>query len=261
MSTRFGDTLRAIRSELAMPQIALAHALGTTQRHVSFLETGRSQPSAAMVGRMATELALNAGQRAALFEASGLTNPYKRRDFSSSEVAEALDLLDRQLLAVWPYPGFVLDADWTILRRNAPAARMVAALAGGAEGEAPDNMFSLFLSDGFQSRISNWQDASAAFYFRMMEAALRRPALQPAFDEARARGLFSSLGGRLLEGDEIPIFVPIEMTLPGGATLRASSLLGRLASIHDALVEGFEVELMVPMDDASAALMRQMLGG
>lgn len=98
MTDTFGPVLSSLRHELGLSQSAIAARLGTTQRHVSFLETGRSQPSRAMLGRLVTDLNLSAGQRAALFAASNLRNPYKRRDFSSTEVAETLDMIEHRLL-------------------------------------------------------------------------------------------------------------------------------------------------------------------
>ncbi len=251
----FGQALKHLRAELGMAQSDLAGAVGSTQRYISFLETGRSSPSAEMVRRLATDLNLNAGQRAALFEASGMKNPYKTRSFSSLEVSAALDMIETHVLSNWHFPAFVLDEEWNLLRTNAPAETMLAALTDGTER----NLFRLFLSERFRALVGNWELASAAVYFRLQAGAARSSFLRGVLRDVREQGVFDDMWARLGE-EEIPIFVPIEWVLPNGVRLRTSSLLGKLATVHDALVEGFEIELMVPMDAETDAVLRAMFG-
>ena len=168
MQNSFGQVLHRLRHELGLFQAVVAQQLGTTQRHVSFLETGRSQPSRTMLGRLVTDLNLSAGQRASLFEASGFRNPYKQRNFGSTEVAQTLDMIENRLLAHWPFPAFVLDADWTILRLNRPAQAMFGAFRDPESGEL--NAFSIFLSDRFRDLVENWEEASTSLYFRLQTA-------------------------------------------------------------------------------------------
>lgn len=247
----FGNTLKQLRNDLGLSQETLAADLGSTQRHVSFLETGRSAPSHEMIGRMATELNLNAAQRAALFDASGHPNPYRRRDFTSHEVIETLDMIENRVLKHWPFPSFVMDADWNVLRMNSPAKLMLA-----PTGNAP-NMLEFFLSPEFAERIENWEEASSAFYFRMQSAAIRNDTVRYAFEAARKRGMFDHIATTITEPDDIPIFIPAIIRLPTGARVKLTSILGSLVSVHDALVEGFDIEFMVPVDEESE---RCMLG-
>lgn len=248
----FGNTLKQLRSDLGLSQEALATNLGSTQRHISFLETGRSAPTHAMIGRMATELSLSAAQRAALFDASGHPNPYRRRDFTSHEVIETLDMIEHRILKHWPFPAFVMDADWNVLRMNNPAKLMLA-----PTGNAP-NMLEFFLSPEFAERIENWEEASTAFYFRMQSAATRNDTIRYAFEAARNRGMFDHISSTLSEQTDIPIFIPAIIRMPAGQRVKLTSVLGNLVSVHDALVEGFDIEFMVPVDEASE---RCMLGG
>lgn len=239
----FGSTLRAVRSELGLSQEAVAHAIGTTQRHVSFLETGRSTPTRAMLGRLARGLSLNAAQRALLFHESGFRSPYPSRSADSAEVQATLDLMASQVLRHWPFPGFVVDRDWNFLRTNEPADRMVAAFGRVA------NMHALFLSPDFEPLVSNWEQASASFYTRIQEVARRSTVVRDALARAEAEGRFDHVARVLGGTDELPVYIPIEVTLPDVGRLRFTSLHGRWISMHDALAEQFEVELLVPLDD------------
>jgi transcriptional regulator with XRE-family HTH domain len=244
--TTFGPALRRLRRELGLSQAAVAQQLGTTQRHVSFLETGRSQPSRTMLGRLVTDLSLSAGQRASLFEASGFRNPYKQRNFGSAEVAQTLDMIEHRLLAHWPFPAFVMDADWTILRLNRAAEAMFGTFRDPENGEL--NVFAIFLSDRFRDLVENWEEASTSLYFRLQTAAMHSVRIRQGFDAARARGMFDHIGQAITSAHDIPIYVPVIFRHPSGARLKLTSLLGQLVSVHDALVAGFEIELMVPVD-------------
>lgn len=252
----FGPQLKTLRQELGLSQGALALALDSTQRHVSFLETGRSAPSREMVGRIATNLSLSAGQRATLFEASGYHSPYPRRAPGSDDVKSALDMMERQILGHWSFPGFVLDASWNVLRTNGPGQRMLEAVGQGTN--APVNILELLLSDAMRPRIVNWEEASAAIYFRLQEASNRNPDLATVLETATRRGVFAHVLHHIINQDDVPIFVPIELEMPGIGTLRISSLLGHLASVHDAVVEGCEIELVVPLDQAAADGLRTL---
>ncbi|MDH5799142.1 MAG: helix-turn-helix transcriptional regulator [Paracoccaceae bacterium] len=257
MTTQFGTALRHLRRELGLSQAALALQVGTTQRHVSFMETGRSRPGQQMLGRLATELNLNAGQRAALFDASDYRNPYKRRAFDSDEVTEALDMIEHRILRHWPFPAFALDSEWTFLRMNAPAKKMFAPFRDPESGKV--NFFSLILSDAFRSLIVNFDEVLPTFYFRLQAAAAHSPAIRTALEEARSRGLFKGISTKITGQEEIPIYVPVVLDM-GEVQLKITSLLGQLVSVHDSLVEGFEIELMLPVDEASETCLLAALG-
>lgn len=257
MKTPFGHYLKQMRVELGLSQVELAQTIGSTQRHISFLETGRSQPTRSMLGRFVSELELNSAQRAALFDASGFHNPYKQRAFASKDVVNALDMIEKRVLGNWPFPAFVLDREWTVLRLNKAAQSMFKTMLDPSDG--PLNMFDLFLGDTFRNSIENWEEASTTLYYRLQTAAADSPKIKRKFDDARAVGLFEGVHTQFNKSDDIPIYTPLIIRLPNGARLTASSLLGQLMSVQDALVEGFEIELMVPADDESEALLR-MLG-
>ncbi len=251
----FGTTLRAVRSELGLSQEAVAHAIGTTQRHVSFLETGRSTPTRAMLGRLTTGLSLNAAQRAVLFHDSGFRSPYPTRTVEGDEVQHTLDLMQSQVLRHWPFPAFVVDRDWNFLRTNGPGERMVASFGG------VPNMHAMFLSPDFEPLVSNWQQASASFYTRIQEVARRSSVVREALDAAEAEGRFDHVARVLGGTDELPVYIPIEVTLPELGRMRFTSLHGRWISMHDALAEQFEVELLVPLDAEAEQVAHAAFGG
>ena len=250
----FGQTLRGVRQQRGLTQEAVADTVGTTQRHLSFLETGRSSPTRKMLGRIVSALQLSAAQRASLFEASGFSNPYPTRTLDDESVQHTLDLMENQVLRHWPFPAFVVDRDWNFLRTNQPAKRMIAAFGG------MPNMHALFLSPGFHAVVTNWVQASGSFYTRIQEVAQRSPLVRAALDDATAHGRFDHVASVLGGPNEVPVHIPIEVRLPDGACMRFTSLHGRWASVHDAIAEQFEVELLVPLDRASEGVVSRSFG-
>lgn len=109
--------------------------------------------------------------------------------------------------------------------------------------------------------VTNWEQASASFYTRIQEVAARSPAVRAALDEARSEGRFRHVPEVLAGTYEVPVYVPIEVQLPGGARMRFTSLHGRWISVHDAFAEQLEVELLVPLDEASEAALGAAFGG
>ena len=253
----FGAVLKEIRNAHALSQHALAERLGSTQRHVSFVETGRSTPTDYFVTRLCRTLDLTLAQRANLFEAAGLPTVYMARDLGSDEVRAALDLLESRVLAHWPFPALVLDPAWTIQREN-PRFRAVFGqlLPDTSDHNRQLNLLDLLQEPQVQGLITNWPQAAEMFYSRLQSAAARHPEAAEVFARARANGMFDALPRSLADAGPAPVFIPLRFSFPGGEQLEMTSLVGRLAAAHDCLVEGLEVELFVPCDAGSDALLR-----
>lgn len=243
----FGKSLKTLRSERGLSQAELASRIESTQRHVSFLETGRAQPSRFMIQRIERELALPVSRGHVLYETAGYASPYKCRAEDSPDVQDALDLIENRLLANWPFPAFVLDKRWTILRTNTPAKLFLAGIVG--DQNEPPNLFRIFLSPAFRDRILNWTEAAPVFAARLYREAAEDPDLADLLEQAQAGGLLDGLDETFRE--DVPVFVPVELLGPEGTRLQVTSMIGQLASVQDAVVEGMTIELMVPMDAAT----------
>jgi transcriptional regulator with XRE-family HTH domain len=74
--TRIGSLLRDWRTRRRMSQQDLALEAGVSARHLSFVETGRSRPSADMVIQLAEHLEVPLRDRNALLLAAGFAPAY-----------------------------------------------------------------------------------------------------------------------------------------------------------------------------------------
>src|SRR5262245_13259716 len=120
----FGPGLRFWRGRRGLSQLDLAGEAGTTQRHLSFLESGRATPSREMVLRLAGVLGLPLRQQNALLLAAGFAPAWTESNLSAPEMARVNRALDFMLAQQEPYPAFVVDRRWNLLRANRGAGRL-----------------------------------------------------------------------------------------------------------------------------------------
>jgi transcriptional regulator with XRE-family HTH domain len=176
----FGDRLRWWRERRGLSQLDLAAAAESTQRHVSFLESGRSAPSREMILRLAAVLDLPLRQQNALFLAAGYAPAWRESALSAPELARVNGALDHMLAQQEPYPAFVVDRRWTLLRANAGAARLTEFLTGppapdaAPPGEPANLALALVSPEGLRPFIVNWEEVVRHFV-RGVPTAHRRP--------------------------------------------------------------------------------------
>ncbi|GGE16612.1 transcriptional regulator [Primorskyibacter flagellatus] len=247
--TAFGQVLRDMRGALGLSQAEMALQIGTTQRHLSFVETGRSAPTAYFVTRLCRELNVSLAQRSNLFAAAGLPQAYPARDPASPEITAALDTMERCVLRHWPFPAIVMNPAWTILRSNRPFRTLFAPFLPET-GNRPANLAEIMMRPDYRSMVVNWPDIAEHFYYRLQWAATRHDEAKEVFAGLKAAGLFDVLP-RSIPG-AAPIFTPVDLRFPDGTGARLTSMVGQLMTVQDPLVEGYEIELFVPLDDDSA---------
>jgi transcriptional regulator with XRE-family HTH domain len=113
----FGVLLRRWRTRRRMSQFDLALAAETSTRHLSFLETGKAQPSREMIARLAENLEIPLRDRNGLLLAAGFAPAFGERSVDGLEAAKAA--IDGVLQAHRPYPAFAVDRHWNVVLSNA----------------------------------------------------------------------------------------------------------------------------------------------
>src|SRR5205814_2435578 len=101
----FGVRLRQWRHRRGISQLVLAGQVGSTPRHISFLETGRSRPSRQMVLRLADTLGVGLAEANELLHAAGLPAAYPHAGLDSVDLAPYRAAFEAMLAAHEPYPG------------------------------------------------------------------------------------------------------------------------------------------------------------
>src|SRR5258708_10436160 len=119
----FGRQLRQWRDARHLSQLALATEAGISTRHLSFLETGRAQPSREMVQLLAGMLDVPFGDRNALLVSAGYAPAYGERPLSAPELEPVRRALTFTLRQQEPFPALVVDGEWNIVMRNEASHR------------------------------------------------------------------------------------------------------------------------------------------
>ena len=127
--------LKTWRRRRGMSQLRLALEADVSARHIAFIETGRSNPTRAMVLRLSEALAVPRPERNTLLEAAGFSAAYTTRRLDADEMADIHAAIAWTLDRHDPYPAMALDRHWRLVRVNRAAARLLGAI-GLSEGDS-----------------------------------------------------------------------------------------------------------------------------
>lgn len=260
-SRPFGAGLRWWRERRGFSQLDLALAADTTQRHLSFLESGRATPSREMVLRLATALDLPLRQHNALLLAAGFAPAWRESDLSAPELARVNSALDHMLAQQEPYPAFVVDRRWTLLRANGGAGRLTEFLLGPAPAtppsEPPNLAVALMSPEGLRPWIVNWEEVALYFLRGVQADAIADGSAETA---ALLERLLAVPGAPALsrmvppEEGQAPV-LPIHFRR-GATSLRMFTTIATLGTPQDITLQEVRIECFFPLDEATATIFR-----
>ncbi len=259
-SVQVGELLRQWRLRRRMSQLDLACEAEISTRHLSFLETGRSQPSREMLLRLAEWLDVPLRERNAMLLAAGYAPVFSERPLADPSMQAARDAIQRILAGHEPYPAMAVDRHWTLVMANAVVPHMMAGVEDAALVQPPVNVLRLSLHPrGLAPRIANlgqWRAHLLARLHRQIEAS-GDPVLRALYDELRAYPAPS--GDPQDEHDFAGIAVPLQLVTPAG-TLSLISTTTVFGTPVDLTLAELALETFFPADAASAEMLR-LLGG
>lgn len=152
---RIGDHLREWRQRRRLSQLALAYEADISPRHLSFVETGRAQPSREMILHLAEQLEIPMRERNVLLVAGGYAPIFPERTLDDPKLRAHREAIGRVLDGHKPYPAFALDRRWCVVASNAALPRLYDGVAP-ALLEPPINVIRLSLHpEGLAPRIAN----------------------------------------------------------------------------------------------------------
>jgi transcriptional regulator with XRE-family HTH domain len=259
----FGQRLRRWRALRGMSQLALASAAGTTGRHLSFLETGRSRPGPDLVLRLAEVLAVPLPDRNDLLVAAGLPAQFEQHDLGSAELAAVDQVLDLVLGRHEPYPAWVVRRPFTFVRANRGAQALFPELTA----LTPEQLVDLWFGPGpFRDGVQNWADVAHAGVAALTQdaAVTDDPEAVALLVRARAHVDRADLGNRARRRPSDPdkrapfsaVVCPVFALQ--GRTVRTISAVMRFDSAVEITTSQLRVELMFPADPDSAEVMRTL---
>ena len=252
-----GEHLRDWRQRRRLSQLDLALDADISTKHLSFLETGRSQPSRDMVLRLAERLDVPLRERNILLVSAGFAPNFPQRALEDPAMSAARKAVDLVLKGHEPYPAIAVDRHWTLVAHNAA----VMALLASAEASLlapPVNVLRLSLHpQGLAPQIENLAEWRAHLLARLRQqidvtadatlVALRDElAAYPAPAASRARPAHDEYGG---------VVVPMRLKTPRG-TLSFFSTTTIFGTPVDITLSELAIESFFPADAATAELLR-----
>jgi transcriptional regulator with XRE-family HTH domain len=274
---RVGALLRDWRRRRRLSQLELALEAGVSARHLSFVETGRSRPSAEMVLHLAEQLDVPLRDRNQLLLAAGYAPRYGERALDDPAMAPVADALQRILDGHDPYPALVADRGWNVVAGNDALSLLTAGVARHLLAPAPNAMRLALHPEALAPRIVNYAQWRAHLLERLERqlvatgderlAALRdEVTAYPAPDGARAGGDASATredrargaGDHDAAATDLAeqLAVPLRLRTPDGGELTFISTVATFGTAVDITVAELSIESFFPADAATAAWVR-----
>ncbi len=256
-----GDILRHWRGCRRRSQLDLAMHVGVSTRHLSFIETGRSRPSPAMLEALSGALEVPLRERNRLLLAAGYAPRYAARTLDDAGMQQVRSALDRLLRAHEPYPGLVLDKQWNVVLANRSALALAAVLPDHLKQPA----FNVFRASLHPQGLAGWTENFADWAGYLLQTLRRAnttsgdPTMLALEQEVLAYPNVARLApvAAADAGAEVPLLVPCVLRLPQGR-LSMFTTLTTFGTPRDITLEELCIELFYPADDATEALLRAL---
>lgn len=261
----FGPMLRTWRRRRGASQLALALQSGVSQRHVSFLESGRAKPSREMVVQLTTALDVPLRQRNTMLLAAGFAPVYRESNLGAPELTPVRQAIDRILKQQEPYPAVVIDRLWNLLDANEAAVAFTVFLNEGPPpplppGKQPNLLRSLLDPKQTRSKVANWEEVArylvSTTYAEILAAGGEPKAL--AFIEEVMAYPDVPASFRKLRFEERPPPVLTVDYLVGGKSLSVFTTIATLGTPQDITLQEVRIECFFPADERSDALFRSL---
>jgi transcriptional regulator with XRE-family HTH domain len=261
-SSHVGDLLREWRGVRGISQLALALEADVSSRHLSYVETGKAQPSRDLVVRLADALSLPLRERNALLVAAGYAPMFRESSLTTPEMAPARQAIEFILKQQEPYPALVTNRHWDLLLTNQALIRVFGLVRGRSPIHA-NVMHQIFDPGDMRGVLGNWEEVAGDLIHHLHNEVAAAPT------DARARQLLEEV----LAYPDIP---PHWRTREPGATplpllttvlrneeveFRFFSTISTFGTARDVTIDELRIECMFPADEETAERCRALAGG
>ncbi|VAW19149.1 transcriptional regulator, XRE family [hydrothermal vent metagenome] len=247
--TAFSGLLKTWRSRQRFSQLDLALEAGLSQRHISFLETGRSKPSRYAVSQLGEALNMPAAEVDAMLTSAGFAARSSDTRWREADRLAINASIDHVLIGHEPYPAVAIDRMWNLKKPNNAAVSFFAAL--GSSGDP--NLLREFMKPGaVRDKILNWQEVVRALTRLYGLEVARRP------NDIEAQNLLKELLSfpGVADAANVPT---IENPAPvlaiqfhiDNAILNLFSLIATIGMSADASIDDIRIETLLPADEKS----------
>ncbi|MDO8801316.1 helix-turn-helix transcriptional regulator [Phenylobacterium sp.] len=171
----FPRLLREWRQKRRLSQLGLALSSGVSQRHVSFLESGRANPSRNMILQLSETLEVPLRDRNLWLTAAGFAPIFQVRALDDPQMALVMSAVRMMLKAHEPFPAIALDRAWNVRLSNKPFDRLGAMLGEDiwtrVGGDQRNLMRLFFHPQGIRPFVTNWSAVGPLMWRRAQREA------------------------------------------------------------------------------------------
>jgi transcriptional regulator with XRE-family HTH domain len=263
-STRLPDSgfprlLREWRQRRRLSQLDLALSSGVSQRHVSFLESGRANPSRAMILQLSETLEVPLRDRNDWLAAAGFAPFFKTRALDDPQMSQVFSAISMMLKAHEPFPALALDRAWNVRRSNTAFDQTIAMMGEDIwerVGDGKRNLMQLFFHpEGLRPFITNWSSVGPLLWQRAKREAqtLAGNEMNAVLDSLAplqdSHILWSAADTAL-----VPV-MPFNMQI-GDLQMSMFAIIATFGTAQDVTAEELRIETLFPADVQTEALFR-----
>jgi transcriptional regulator with XRE-family HTH domain len=255
-----GDHIRAWRQHRRLSQLDFALDVEISQKHLSFIESGRSQPSREMVLRLADHLDVPLRERNLMMLAAGYAPIFPERSLDDPALKPARQAIDLVLKGHEPFPALAVDRHWTLIAANAAVPAFLGMASDAGLLAPPINVLRLSLSPGgLAPHIVNFGEWRAHLLDRLRHQieVTADPALITLLQDLVALPGPSSADEKQPVRDYAGVVVPMKLRTPAGI-LSFFSTTTIFGTPVDITLAELALEAFYPADEATAEALRQM---
>jgi transcriptional regulator with XRE-family HTH domain len=251
-----GELLRNWRDLRGISQLNLSLDAGVSQRHISFIESGRSVPSRQMLIDVAQALDVPLRERNTLLQAAGYPPFYSEGPLDALEMRSIRKALDRMLSQHSPFPAVVMDRYWNVFMANDYAPRFFNCFIDMSARKGLRNMLHLiFDPEGLRPFVADWENVAKSLIRRVYRESVGR-----VIDDKTKELLAVLMAYPDVEANwKIPVASDIAPTMPvmplsfikDGNVLNYFSMVATVGTPQTVAAQELRLECMFPADDAT----------
>lgn len=255
-----GTLLREWRAARRLSQLDLALEAEVSARHLSYVETGKAQPSRQMIERLADALEMPLRERNALLTAAGFAPKYPETGLATPGLAPVRRAIDLILEQQEPYPAFVLNRRWDILMANRAADRFGSYVLHGRDSAHTNMIRQFFDPNDMRSAVVNWEEIAEDLLRHLHNEVAGAPsdaAARALLEEVLAYpGVPARWRTRDVESAPQPLLTAIFRR--DAQELRFFSTITTFGTPRDVTLDELHIECVYPGDEATAEVCRRL---
>jgi transcriptional regulator with XRE-family HTH domain len=255
----FPGLLREWRLKRRLSQLDLALSSGVSQRHISFLESGRANPSRTMILQLSETLEVPLRDRNDWLTAAGFAPLFRTRPLDDPQMVQVMSAVRMILSAHEPFPAVAMDRAWNVRMANRPfdlLSGMLGADLWERLGGGPHNLMRLFFHPrGIRPLVTNWAVVGPLIWRRarreadMLGGQEMKAVLADLAPYQDAEVLWSAADTAL-----VPV-LPFNM-LVGDQAISMFAIIATLGTAQDVTADELRIETLYPADPGTEALFR-----